>query len=54
MSSEHPQSPTEDQAAVQPTADGLAEREAAEERADIQEDRRRQQDLDQAELGGEA
>jgi hypothetical protein len=45
---------TDPRAAVQPAPDLLAERTAAAERADVEEDRRRQQDLDDAELGGEA
>jgi hypothetical protein len=44
---------TEPQAARERTPDLLTER-SAEERADIEVDRRRQQELDDAELGGEA
>ena len=43
---------TEHQVATKQASDALAER--AEERADIEEDRRRQQDLENAELGGES
>ena len=43
---------TEHQAATKQASDALAER--AEERADIVEDRHRQQELDNAEMGGES
>ncbi len=45
---------TDPRAAEQPAPDLLAERSAAAERADVEEDRRQQRDLDDAELGGEA
>ncbi len=48
---QHPWTPP--QAGTERTSDALAERQA-EERADIEEDRRRQRELDDAELGGEA
>jgi hypothetical protein len=51
--SQYPDSRIEPQAAREWTADTVAERNA-EERADIAEDRRRQQELDDTELGGEA
>ena len=44
---------TESQAARERTSDPVAET-TAEQRADIEEDRRRQRDLDDAEMGGEA
>jgi len=50
---EHPQSCTEPRAADEWSPDLLTDREA-EERADLEEDRRRQRELDDAELGGEA
>ena len=50
--SQHPGTRSELQVARERTPDSLAER--AEERADIEEDRRRQRDLDDGELGGEA
>ncbi len=43
---------SEHQVATKQASDALAQR--AEERADIAEDRRRQQDLDNAEMGGES
>ena len=43
---------TEHQVATKQASDALAER--AEERADIEEDRRRQQDLNDGEMGGES
>ncbi|SHN88853.1 hypothetical protein SAMN05660350_04843 [Geodermatophilus obscurus] len=43
---------TEHQATTKRTSEALAER--AEERADIEEDRHRQQELDDAEMGGES
>ena len=49
---QHPDPWTEHQAATKQASDALAQR--AEERADIEEDRRRQQDLDNAEMGGES
>ena len=49
---EHPHTPTEQRAGGQRTSDALAER--AEERADLAEDRRRQRDLDDGEMGGES
>jgi hypothetical protein len=49
--SQHPDTPTEPWAAGAPSAD--AGRDAA-ERADVEEDRRRQRELDDGELGGEA
>jgi hypothetical protein len=49
--SQHPR--PEPPAAREPTAETLAASDA-EERADLEEDRRRQRDLDDAELGGEA
>ncbi|HSU00570.1 MAG TPA: hypothetical protein VLJ85_23195 [Geodermatophilus sp.] len=51
--SQHPGTRTELQVARERTPDSLAEG-RAEERADIEEDRRRQRDLDDGELGGEA
>jgi hypothetical protein len=49
---QNPDTSTAHQAATEQTSDALAER--AEERDDIAEDRRRQQDLDDAEMGGES
>ncbi len=49
----HPDTRTEARAASERPPDSLADSEA-EERADIEEDRRRQRELDDAELGGEA
>ena len=49
---QYPDTWTEHQAATKQASDALAER--AEERADIKEDRRRQQELDNAEMGGES
>ena len=49
---QYPDPWTEHQAATKQASDALAER--AEERADIKEDRRRQQELDDAEMGGES
>ena len=43
---------TEHQAATKQASDALAER--AEERADLEEDRRRVQELDDGEMGGES
>ena len=51
--SQYPDSRTEPQAARERIADTVAVRNA-EERADIEEDRRRQRELDDTELGGEA
>ena len=51
--SQYPDSRTEPQATRGWIADTVAVRDA-EERADIEEDRRRQRDLDDTELGGEA
>ena len=50
--SQQPDFPPEAQAARQRTSDAVDERNA-EERADIEEDRRRQRELDDSELGGE-
>ncbi len=50
---EHPDTRTERRAASHRSPGSLADSEA-EERADIEEDRRRQRELDEAELGGEA
>ena len=55
MSAE-PQYP-ETSTAVRPTSEGTSDRRAemnVEQRADIEEDRRRQRELDDGELGGEA
>ncbi len=49
---QYPDPGTEHQAATKQVSDALAER--AQERADIKEDWRRQQELDQAEMGGES
>ncbi len=43
---------TEHQVATKQASDALAER--AEERADMEEDRRRQQELNDGEMGGES
>ena len=51
--SQHPGTRTELQVARERTPDSLAEG-RAEERADIEEDRRRQRELDEAEMGGES
>jgi hypothetical protein len=50
---EHPDTYTRARAASERSPDLLTDSEA-EERADIEEDRRRQRDLDDAEMGGEA
>jgi hypothetical protein len=50
---EHPDTCTEPRAESERTPDLLTDRDA-EERADIKEDRRRQRELDDGELGGEA
>lgn len=50
---EHPDTCTRPPAASERSPDLLTASEA-EERADIEEDRRRQRDLDDAEMGGEA
>ena len=50
---QYPDICTEPQLARERTSDPLAERNV-EEGADIEEDRRRQRELDDAELGGEA
>lgn len=50
---EHPGTRTGPRAASEPTSHLRAEGKA-QERADVAEDRRRQRDLDDAELGGEA
>ena len=47
-----PDSWTVHQAPIEQASDAFAER--AEERADIEEDRRRQQEMDNAEMGGES
>jgi hypothetical protein len=49
---QYPDPGTEHQTATRQASDALAER--AEERADIEEDRRRQQELANAEMGGES
>ena len=49
---QYPDPWTEHQAATKRASDALAER--AEERADIAEDRHRQQEMDNAEMGGES
>lgn len=49
---QHPDPWTEHQAATKQASDALAER--AEERADIEEDQHRQQEMDNAEMGGES
>jgi hypothetical protein len=53
MSSEPQHPDTDPRSAREPTSAGPGEKDAG-ERADIEEDRRRQRDLDDAELGGEA
>ncbi len=50
---QYPDTSTPPQAVPERPSDALAERQA-EERADIEEDRRRQQELDEAEMGGES
>lgn len=49
---QYPDPWTEHQTATKQSSDALAER--AEERADIAEDRRRQEELNNAEMGGES
>ena len=49
---QYPDPWTEHQTATKQASDALAER--AEERADIAEDRRRQQELNDGEMGGES
>ena len=49
---QYPDTGTEHQAAMEQTSDALTER--AEERADIEQDRRQQQTMEEAEMGGES
>jgi hypothetical protein len=49
---QYPAPGTEHQVATKQASDALAER--AEERADLEEDRRRQQELNDGEMGGES
>ena len=53
IDSQNPGSGTEPRAPMKGTSDTHVERNA-QERADVEEDRRRQRELDDAELGGEA
>jgi hypothetical protein len=50
---QYPDTSNEPQAVTERSPDLLTER-SAEERADVEEDRRRQRELDDGELGGEA
>ncbi len=52
-SQQHPDTWTPSQALTERIPDALAGRQA-EERADIEEDQRRQQELDEGEMGGES
>ncbi len=51
---QHPDTHPRPEPETATTVAGLAEQTDAEERADLEEDRRRQRELDDGELGGEA